>query len=305
MPQVKSVSISDYLPIRGTKRNGNSFHNEGKQKVEPSTSSQFWRVDPDYINTMGMKIVAGRDFSRDMASDSAAIIINQSMARELGLTEPIGKRIQNRHVWTIIGVVEDFNFETMREKIEPLSLVLGVAPGIVSVKLNTTNMSESILAIEAIWKKMVPNQPIRYSFLDESFARMYDDVQRMGRIFTAFSILAVIVACLGLFALSAFMVEQRGKEISIRLVMGASLNSIFRILTFNFVKLVLVSIIIAVPIAWYMMNTWLQDFTYRVPISWEVFALAGLMAVAIALLTISYQSIRAAMSNPVANLKSE
>jgi putative ABC transport system permease protein len=305
LSQVKSVSISDYLPIRGTKRNGNQFNNEGKQKVEQSTSAQFWRIDVDYIETMGMKIVQGRDFSVDMASDSAGIIINQAMVRELGLTDPIGKRIQNSRVWTVIGVVKDFNFESMRGKIEPLSLVLGQSRGIVSVKLNTTSMSESILAIEAIWKKMAPHQPIRYSFLDESFARMYDDVQRMGRIFTAFSILAVIVACLGIFALSAFMVEQRGKEISIRLVMGASLNSIFRMLTLNFVRLVFVSILIAIPIAWYLLTTWLQEFNYRVPLSWEVFALAGMMAVIIAVTTISYQSIRAAMSNPVTNLRSE
>jgi putative ABC transport system permease protein len=142
-------------------------------------------------------------------------------------------------------------------------------------------MQATLAAIGNLWKEFAPHQPIRYSFLDENYARMYDDVQRMGRIFTTFAVLAIIVACLGLFALSAFMVEQRSKEISIRLVLGASLNSIFNLLTFNFLKLVLISIVLASPIAWYMMKSWLEDFTYRTNITWDIFALAGLLAVVI------------------------
>jgi putative ABC transport system permease protein len=159
--------------------------------------------------------------------------------------------------------------------------------------------------VEGMWKKFSPNQPIRYSFLDESFARMYDDVQRMGRIFVSAAILAIIVACLGLFALSAFMVEQRSKEISIRLVLGASLKNVFSLLTLNFLKLVLISVMIAVPVAWYAMHKWLENFTYRTEITWDVFLLAGIMAVLIAVLTISYQAIRAGLMNPVKSLKSE
>jgi putative ABC transport system permease protein len=166
-------------------------------------------------------------------------------------------------------------------------------------------MAGTLASIESIWKKLSPHQPIRYTFLDESFSRMYDDVKRMGSIFTSFAILAIVVACLGLFALSAFMVEQRGKEISIRLVLGASLNSIFNLLTLNFLKLVLISMLIAAPLAWYMMQKWLEDFSYRTAITWDIFVLAGVMSVMIALLTISYQSIRAALVKPVNNLRSE
>jgi putative ABC transport system permease protein len=252
-----------------------------------------------------MSIVAGRDFSVDMKSDSKGVIINQKMAKELGLKDPVGKSIFNGRLWTVIGVVEDFHFESLRDKVEPLCMTLGLSPSVVSVKVTTADISNALQSIGTVWKKFSPHQPIRYAFLDESYSRMYDDVKRMGRIFTTFAIFAIIVACLGLFALSAFMVEQRGKEISIRLVLGASMRSIFNLLTLNFVKLVLISIVIAVPIAWYMMNKWLEDFTYKTEISWDVFALSGLTAVGIALVTISYQSIKAALVNPVTSLRSE
>lgn len=305
LSSVKSATVSDYLPIKGTKRDGNPFWKEGRQKIDKFVGVQVWRTDPDYIKTLGMKLVAGRDFSADIASDSAAIIINQSTAKELGLRDPLGKRIQNWRVYTVIGVVEDFHFETMREKIRPLSMVLGMSNGIVSVKITPADVTSTLRSIETVWKKFSPNQPIRYAFMNESFARMYDDVQRMGHIFTTFAVLAIIVACLGLFALSAFMVEQRSKEISIRLVLGASLSNIFNLLTFNFLKLVLISILLAAPIGWYMMQKWLEDFIYRTAITWDIFILAGIAAILIALVTVSYQAIRAALMNPVTNLKAE
>ena len=166
-------------------------------------------------------------------------------------------------------------------------------------------MPEMITAATAIWKKFMPHQPIRYSFLDESFAQMYMDVQRTGQIFGTFAALAIAVACLGLFALSAFMIEQRGKEISVRLVLGASVNSILKLLANNFIRLVIVSFIISIPIAWYMTTSWLEDYTYRVALTWDVFVLAGVMVLMIALLTISYQSFKAALVNPAKSLRSE
>lgn len=305
LPQVKNVSISDYIPVHGTKRNGNTFYNEGKMGSERGMYCQNWVVDEDYIKTMGIKVVDGRDFISRMSSDSMAVIINQAMVKELGLKDPIGKKITNGTLYTIIGVVEDFHFETMREKISPLLMRLGISPNIISVKIKSADMQETIQSVSKVWQEFSPHQPIRYSFLDETYAQMYKDVERTGRIFTSFSVLAVVVACLGLFALSAFMVEQRSKEISIRLVLGASIENVFRLLTFNFIKLVFIAFVIATPLAWYLMTKWLQNYAYKTEITWDVFALAGMMSMLIALLTISYQSIRAALVKPITNLKSE
>ena len=174
-----------------------------------------------------------------------------------------------------------------------------------SVKVGSTDIAGFLQSVENVWKKFSPHQPIRYTFLDDSFELMYQDVQRMGRILTSFSALAIIVACLGLFALSAFMVEQRGKEISIRLVLGASIKNIFKLLTQNFVKLVMISFMVATPIGWYLMNQWLQDYEYKTEITWEIFFMSGGLALTIALLTISYQAIRAALVSPVKSLRAE
>jgi putative ABC transport system permease protein len=305
LSQVSSVSVSDYLPIRGTKRNGNGFFREGRSTVDKAVSGQMWVIDPDYLRTLGIKLLDGRNFSLDVASDSAALIINQSMAKQLGLDKPVGERIMNWQAYQVIGVVEDFHFESLRDEIGPLAMRLGSSPNIVSVKIRTGDVAGALAGIEGVWKKFAPHQPIRYAFLDEQYARMYDDVQRMGRIFVSAALLAIVVACLGLFALSAFMVEQRSKEISIRLVLGASMESVFRLLTTNFLKLVLISILLAVPLAWYAMDKWLQNFTYRTELAWWIFALSGILAILIAVFTISFQAIRAGRLNPVSSLKSE
>lgn len=305
LPAVQSASIGDYLPVRGTKRNGNQFFIEGKSKIDKPVGGQFWRIDHDYLKTMGMKMASGRNFDVKMASDSDAVIINQKMAKELNLKEPVGSRITNYRGWNVIGVVEDFHYESLKQDIEPIALVLGNSPNIVSVKFHATNLPEAIGLITALWKQFAPNQPIRFSFLDQSYARMYDDVKRMGMIFTSFAVFAIIVACLGLFALSAFMVEQRAKEVGIRLVLGASLKSVVRLLTQNFVKLVAISFLLAAPIAWYVMKLWLQDYAYRVEIGWDIFLMAGVLSIIIALATVSYQAVRAALTSPVNSLKSE
>jgi putative ABC transport system permease protein len=302
---VKYVSVSDYIPVSGTKRNGNGFVNEGKSKTDRSIGGQFWQVDHDYVQTFGLKLIEGRNFSKDMPSDSDAVVINQKMVKELGMTNPIGKRIENYKPWTVIGVVEDFHFESVRDKVEPLCMKLGNSPSIVSVKLNTADIAGSLDGIDKVWKRFADAQPIRYTFLDDNFAHMYEDVQRMEMIFTSFALLAIIVACLGLFGLSSFMVEQRRKEISIRLVLGASVNNVFRLLTQSFVRLVCISFVIAAPIAWYVMKLWLEGFEYRTSIAADVFIYAGGLALLIAMVTISYQAVHASLMRPVENLKSE
>lgn len=305
LPGVKSASISDYLPVRGTNRNGNGFWKEGRKEIDQSVGTQFWLVDHDYLTTLGIKLSEGRNFSRDTPTDADAVLINETMARELNLTDPIGKRITNYKTWTIIGVIEDFYFESLKENVRPLCLALGNSQSITAVKINSTDVSGVVASITGVWKKLAPQQPIRYTFLDESYARMYEDVSRMGNIFTNFAVLAIIVACLGLFGLSSFMVEQRSKEISIRLVLGASVNSIFTLLTANFVKLVLISFFIAAPVGWYLMQQWLQDYVYKTDITPDIFLYAGVIAIVIALTTVSYQAVRAAFANPVDRLRSE
>ncbi|MEO8765378.1 MAG: FtsX-like permease family protein, partial [Ginsengibacter sp.] len=306
LSEIKSASISDYLPIAGTKRNGNTFYNEGKKKEESGIDTQFWVVDADYLQTMGMKLVAGRNFSPRMPTDSQGVVINQTLANKLNLKDPIGKRITNGYgIFNVLGVVQDFNFESMRDQIGGLCMFLGNSPSIVSVKVKTADIKNLIPSITAVWKKFSPSQPIRYTFMDESFANMYADVQRMGSIFTSFAALAIIIACLGLFALSAFMAEQRNKEIGIRKVLGASVSGITTMLSKDFVKLVVIAIVIASPIAWWAMTKWLQDFVYRITISWWMIGSAGLVAVVIALITVSFQAIKAAFANPVQSLRSE
>ena len=303
---IMGASIGDYLPVRGTKRNGNTFVADGRQKIDAPVQGQFWHADEDYIAVMGMKLVAGRNFNPDLHSDKDAVIINERMARALGLTDPVGAIISNGQPRTVIGVVDDFHFDSFKENIEPLAISFEKSPGIVSARLAAgSDPSKTIGAVTALWKSLAPNQPIRYTFLDQTYARMYEDVNRMGLVFTSCSVFAIIVACLGLFGLSAFMAEQRSKEISIRLILGASLNSILSLVMKNFLALILLSISIAAPVAWYLMDQWLQDYVYRTDITWDIFVIAGLITLSIAVITISYQSIRAALVNPVRNLRSE
>ena len=307
LADINNVTVSDFLPISGTKRNGNTFHKEEKANEDIGVSGQIWSVDYDYIKTMGMKIEEGRDFSREMASDSAAVIINKTMAEKMNLKKPIGQRITNggQH-FNIVGVVEDFNYETMKQSVDPLCLVLGGGGStIIAVKIKSTDAKNAIASVSSLWKNFAPSQPFRYTFLDEGFKNMYADVQRMGSIFTSFSILAILIACLGLFALSAFMAEQRNKEIGIRKVLGASVSSITTMLSKDFVKLVLIAFLIAAPISWWAMNKWLQDFAYRITMGWWMFLVAGIIVVLIALATVSFQSVKAALLNPVKNLRSE
>lgn len=306
LPDVTNATIGDYLPVRGTKRNGNSFNVEGRQKLPVPVQGQFWHADENYLDVMGMKLIAGRNFNPDLESDKTAVIINQRMANALGLADPVGALISNGSQFTVIGVVEDFHFDSFKLNIEPLAINFGKSPGIVSARIASgTDPSKTLKSVMGLWKQLAPNQPIRYTFLDETYARMYEDVKRMGMVFTSCSVFAIIVACLGLFGLSAFMAEQRRKEISIRLVLGASLHNVLGLVMKNFFILILISIVIATPVAWYFMNQWLQDYVYKTEITWDVFIIAGIIALAIAGITIAYQSVRAALANPIDHLRSE
>ncbi|HWB24721.1 MAG TPA: ABC transporter permease [Chitinophagaceae bacterium] len=305
LPDVKSAAVSDYLPVEGSNRNGNTFSTKNESYTKQNIQGQIWRVDENYLPTLGMKLIAGRNFKKDMPTDAHAVIINKAMAETLGYKDPLGKVINNGEDWTIIGVVDNFYFENIKQQVTPLCLVEGNSNSVISVKINGANTKQALAAIKSVWKKFSPHQAMRYDFLDQSYAAMYADVQRTQYIFSGFSVLAIVIACLGLFALAAFMAEQRRKEISIRKVLGASVSSLFRLLTGNFLKLVLLSFVIAVPAGWLLMHKWLQSYAYRISITWEIFAVAGISVFLIALFTICWQALKASFANPSSNLRSE
>lgn len=315
LPTVDEVSLSSYIPVTGYSRNGTGAWPTGTNPEETNVGLAKWYVDHDYIKTLDMEILEGRDFSIDMPTDSQAVILNQKAVELLGFDDPIGEQITSytyldeetgkllEATYTIIGVVENFHYESMKQDIYGLSLVIGSWAGTTMLKSNTTDIQQLLTEVENTWSSFVPDQPFRHHFLDERFNRMYAFESRIGQIFTVFTGLAIFIACLGLFALATFMAEQRRKEISIRKVLGASVSSITLMLTKNFAFLIFIALLLAIPVAWWLMNNWLQDFAYRTTIGWSVFVFSGAAALIIALLTISYQAIRAALANPADNLR--
>ncbi|SEM56877.1 putative ABC transport system permease protein [Mucilaginibacter gossypiicola] len=308
---VVNATLTGYLPT-GKNRGTSIFYKEAAADQKTALFPQSWRVDADYINTLGMKISAGRDFSANMPTDSTGLVINETAAKFLGFTNPVNKILYrnmdgNRdHIkaYHIIGVVKDFNFNSLRENISPMIFLMDEDNGNLSVRLNTANLPALIDQIKTKWQGMTQSQ-FSYSFMDQDFDANYRAEQRTGTISIIFTVLAISIACLGLFGLAAYAAEQRTKEIGIRKVLGASVSAIVNTLSKDFIKLVLISIAITTPLAWYLMNKWLQDFAYRISIQWWVLVLAGAGAVVIAIVTVSFQSVKAALANPINSLKNE
>lgn len=308
---VKNGTLSAYLPVNSS-RNDNTWSKDAVMNAQNGFDMQNWTVDYDYINTLGMQMIRGRNFSRDFPSDSSGIIINETTEKILGYSNPIGKRIytptdgpSRMKSYIIIGVIKNFNFETLHKNVGPLTLRLGKSTDIVSFRINPTNLSGLLAQVEQVWTSLAHGMPFNYHFLDDSFNQMYHAEQRVGKIALIFSVLAIFIACLGLFGLATFIAEQRTKEIGIRKVLGASVSGIVRMLSSDFIKLVGISFIISAPVSWFLMNHWLQNFAYRIRIGWWIFLLAGIAALLIAICTISFQTIKAAMANPVKNLRTE
>jgi putative ABC transport system permease protein len=318
---MESGTITGYLPVGGTWRSDTPWWAEGKdpKQTENMVSLQNWEVDYDYVKTMGMEIAEGRDFSMEFPSDSSAVILNETAAKQFNFEgDPIGQKIYSLagdnetmnldelEGRTVVGVVKNFNFESLKENIGSVMIFLSESPqGIASFKFNSTNTDEVVSFIESKWNEMAPGQPFTYSFLDDRFGQMYASETRLGKVFGIFAGFAIVIACLGLFALTAFTAEQRTKEIGIRKVLGSSIGSIVVLLSKEFAKLVVIAFLIASPIAWWAMQKWLEDYQFKQELGWQVFLGAGFFAILIALLTTSYQSIKAATSNPVDSLKSE
>ncbi len=264
--------------------------------------------DYDHLEAFGFELVSGRNFNRDIPSDSSACLINQAAAKEFGWEDPLGKELfypGNQRQYVVAGVIKDFNFESLKNKVRPMVIMLTNRGNILTVKLNTDNLSAAVDLVESKWKEMATGEPFDYSFLDDDFDRLYRSEQRLVKLFTIFAVFAISIACLGLFGLAAFVAEQRRKEIGIRKVLGASFMSITTLLSKEFTKFVFIAFIISVLPAYFLMDNWLQGFAFRINISIWIFLASGFIVMVIAIATVSFQSIKAAQANPVDSLKYE
>lgn len=309
-PRVLRASYSGYLPA-GPSLNNNFFLYPGENNAQMVKTLRY-EVDEQYIPTLGIRVAAGRNFSPEMTTDSTGIILNQAAARAFGWeNDALGRSLTTsdnqgrKTAFHVIGVVEDFHFKSLHEHISPLVMVLSSNSGAAILKVKTTDVSGLLTDLQNHWTTLTTETPFACSFMDERIYETYRAERKTGTILGIFAGLTIFVACLGLFGLAIFTAEQRTKEIGVRKVLGASVTSVVQLLSGDFLKLVLIAYLIACPVAWWMMDRWLQDFAYRTTIGWSVFAAAGLAAVCIAFATVSFQSIKAALANPVKSLRSE
>lgn len=317
LPEVKNVSASAYLPVDGYRYNGCGTWLPGQDPETSEVGLAKFYVDHDYVETLGMNIVEGRDFNEEIRSDSQAILLNQRAVEMLGLENPVGKQVSSYtyldsetgellfETYTVVGVLEDFHFKSLKEEIYGLSLVVGNSRRTTMVKANSPDMMGLLSKVESKWKELLPSQGFRYHFLDEQFDKMYAFEARAGNIFALLTGLAIFIACLGLFALATYMAEQRSKEIGVRKVLGATTSDIVFLLTKNFALLVFISLLIAIPFAWYFMKDWLSDFAYQMEMSWGIFVIAGISALLIAVFSTGFQAMKAALANPVEAIRDE
>jgi ABC-type antimicrobial peptide transport system permease subunit len=306
MPGVKQVtSMSNHLTQIVNKTSAINW--EGK---DPNSGVEFaWSmVGYDFAKTLNAQIAQGRDFSKDFSTDSIGYVINETALKVIGYKDPIGKSFTFRQKrGTIVGVVKDFHFNSLHERIDPLVLSLNtdLKWGIAMVRTEPGKTNEALTSLEKICKELNPKFPFTYQFSDEEYAKLYRSEQMVGKLANYFAFLAIFISCLGLLGLVMFTAEQRTKELGIRKVLGATPVTLFNLLSKEFLMLVLLALIIATPLAWFAMNTWLQDYAYKVSISWWMFVAAGAAAIAIALITVSFQAIKAALANPIKSLRTE
>ncbi|HTB26351.1 MAG TPA: FtsX-like permease family protein, partial [Puia sp.] len=316
-PGISSVSIGYGFP--GDAVAGDEILVPGNGEIKKQSATQLM-VDYDYIKTLGLQLKTGRDFSVEMKTDKDhAFIINETAVKELGFETPekaIGRKLEWK-VWDskngdsvkigeIIGVVKDFHYKSLYDKVE--TTVLQIYPFAywkVAVKMKTTGIRNTIQSVKEVWDKFTPEYPIEYKFLDENFEKMYVSEDKLRSLLWIFTSIAIFVGCLGLFGLATYAAERRKKEVGIRKVLGASVQRVVLLLSGQFMKLVFISIIVAAPVAWYLMSRWLQDFAYRIQMSWGIIIVSALTALAIAFITVSFQAIKAAITNPVNSLRSE
>ncbi|MCG8374824.1 MAG: ABC transporter permease, partial [Balneolales bacterium] len=304
IPGVMSVSRSSHSFL-GQQNNTSGLDWEGK---DPDTRILFENIGMDYgfIETIGVEIIDGRSFSPEYGADSTKIIFNETAIKVMGLENPVGKTMT---LWDeereIIGVAKDFHFQSFRTEVNPAFFRLVDWSWRAYVRIESENIQNTLAQIEDLYKSFNSNYPFNYRFMDEQYANLYQSEMRVGALARYFSVIAIFISCLGLFGLSAFTAEQRSKEIGVRKVLGASVQGLVVLLSKDFTKLVFISIAISIPVSWYLMKQWMADYAYSSGIEWWVFIAAGITALVIAWLTVSWQSVKAALANPVNSLKSE
>lgn len=308
---VVDATLSGDLPASGGGYSQNGWFRDVSMDAKRVTVMTTMFVDEHYIPTLGMQMARGRNFSKDYPTDSAGIILNESAAQLLGMKDPLNEKLYRPGdkmqpiPLHIVGVVKDFNFNSMHEKVGPLIMQMADNRGKMAVRLRPGTATAMVQQIAAKWQTMAHGVPFGYTFMDNDFNNLYHAEAQTGQLFITFAIFAILIACLGLFGLVTYAAEQRMKEIGIRKVLGARIGGIVALLSRDFTKLVLIAALIAFPLAWWAMNQWLQSFAYRISIPWWVFVVAGLAALLIALVTVSFQTIRAAVANPVESLRRE
>jgi putative ABC transport system permease protein len=309
MPGVLSTSLSSSTP--GSDLLYALSHLENKKGELETGNLNLYLVDYDFIRQHRIPLIAGRDFSTAFATDSTkALVVNELTVKQLGYAnarEAIGRRFNlfGREGW-IIGVVKDFNYWSLKYANAPMGMLIDPDDTkFLMVRVNTADLPATMGAIEKVWKGMLPGQPWSYSFEDEVFNRNYKDDERFGRLFLIFSVLAILISCLGLLGLASYATLQRTREIGIRKVLGASVAGIVGLLSSEFLKLVVLALVIAGPLCWFFMNRWLADYAYRIVFPWWLLAAGGGLAIFIAFLTIGFQTVKAALANPVKALKTE
>lgn len=307
MPGIAMVDRSSEAPHNMGFEMSSPFKWEGQQEGEV-IGFRPTSVGYDFIDMLGLEVVEGRAFSRDFATDSAAFMVNETALRLMGMENPLGKKIS---AWAkqghIIGILKDYHISSLHEEIKPLIVDIkeDLSFGLIMIKTHPGQTKAALESLELANAEINPNYPLAYEFLDQEYARLYENEAIISRLSNVFAVLAILISCLGLLGLAMFSAEQRIKEIGIRKVLGASVRSIISLFSKEFVQLVLVSFVIAAPIAWYLMNGWLQSFAYSISLAWWIFAVTGVSALLIALLTVSFQTLRAALRNPVTSLRSE
>jgi len=312
IPGVENAALSTITPALGRTRlrMRAEGYNQGEQ-----TSMRFMEVDEDYLETLGIPVVAGRNFSKDFSTDrTSAALINETLAREIGFEDVIGKRLYIPDLKSktfvekemeIIGIIKDFHYASLHEQLQPLFLIMPQIPYNLSVKIRLDNLSTTLKLIEQEWKNIEPSNQFSYFFFDDAFDRIYRTELRLSKVFITLTLIAIIVACLGLFGLASFAAEQRTKEIGIRKVLGASVSNIVLLMSKNLTIWVIIANIVAIPLAYYAMSKWLENFAYRIDLSPFFFLFSALLALFIAVLTVSLQAIKAAIANPVDSLRYE